>query len=87
MRLASAPHRDDAIDLRAKAFGPTLADVGPKTPGAITLLRTRPPYFFTAPRLKTSHERYTWVNQTLFIGQGRVVAYTTVEYRVYPLAN
>jgi hypothetical protein len=44
-------------------------------------------YFFTNPRLETSDERYAWVNQTLFIGQGRVVAPTTVEYKVYRLAN
>jgi uncharacterized protein DUF3237 len=44
-------------------------------------------YFFTNPRLETGDERYQWVNQTQFIGEGRLVAGPTVEYRVYRVAN
>ena len=44
-------------------------------------------YFFTNPRLETGDERYKWVNQTQFIGQGRLVPGPTVEYRVYRVEN
>jgi hypothetical protein len=44
-------------------------------------------YFFTNPRLETGDERYQWVNQTQFIGEGRLVAGPTVEYRVYRVEN
>jgi uncharacterized protein DUF3237 len=47
----------------------------------------REEYFFTNPRLETSDERNAWVNKTFFIGQGHLVAPTTVEYKVYRLAN
>lgn len=40
-------------------------------------------YFFTSPQLETGDQRYTWVNQTVFLGEGRVVAGPAVEYRVY----
>lgn len=44
-------------------------------------------YFFTNPRLETSDERYAWVNTTMFVGQGRLVAGPAVEYRVFRLEN
>lgn len=44
-------------------------------------------YFFVDPRMETGDERYSWVNQTVFIGQGRVLPGPRVEYRVYRLAN
>jgi len=47
-------------------------------------------YFFTNPRLETGDERYSWVNQTFFIGQGRLTPGPSgprVEYKVYRLAN
>lgn len=44
-------------------------------------------YFFTNPRLETGDERYQWVNRTQFIGEGRLVAGPTVEYRVYRVEN
>jgi hypothetical protein len=45
-------------------------------------------YFRTAPRLETGDERYAWVNQTVFVAEGRIHpgaegAGPTVEYRVY----
>lgn len=51
--------------------------------------RHRPPtrYFFTNPRLECSDERYAWVNTTMFVGEGRLVAGPAVEYRVYRLEN
>lgn len=44
-------------------------------------------YFFTNPRLETGDERYSWVNQTVFIGEGRVVPGPRIEFRVYRVAN
>jgi Protein of unknown function (DUF3237) len=40
-------------------------------------------YFRTTPRLETGDPRYAWVNQTVFVGEGRVLVGPTVEYRVY----
>lgn len=39
-------------------------------------------YFRTAPRLETGDERYRWVNQTMFVAQGRFIP-GGVEYEVY----
>jgi hypothetical protein len=44
-------------------------------------------YFFINPRLETGDARYSWVNQTLFIGEGRVIPGPRIEFRVYRLAN
>lgn len=44
-------------------------------------------YFFINPRMETGDERYAWVNQTTFLGQGRVVAGPAVEYVIYRLDN
>lgn len=44
-------------------------------------------YFFITPRLETGDERYSWVNQTVFVGEGRVIPGPAVEYRVYRVAN
>lgn len=40
-------------------------------------------YFRTAPRLESGHERYAWVNRTLFVGEGRLREGGRVEYRVH----
>jgi hypothetical protein len=40
-------------------------------------------YFRTTPRLETGDERYAWVNQTVFVADGRVHVGPTVEYRVH----
>lgn len=40
-------------------------------------------YFRTAPRLETGDPRYAWVNQTLFVGEGRLHPGPIVEYRVH----
>ena len=39
-------------------------------------------YFRTTPRLESGDERYAWVNQTLFVGKGRMIP-GGVEYEVY----
>lgn len=44
-------------------------------------------YFFIDPRLETGDERYSWVNQTLFVGQGRHASRSRVEFRVYRVEN
>jgi Protein of unknown function (DUF3237) len=40
-------------------------------------------YFRTAPRLECGDQRYAWVNQTLFVGEGRLHPGPVVEYRVH----
>lgn len=40
-------------------------------------------YFYTNPRFETGDPRYSWVNTTFFIGQGRIVPGLGVEYRVW----
>jgi hypothetical protein len=39
-------------------------------------------YFRSTPKLETGDERYTWVNQTVFVGRGRIIP-GGVEYEVY----
>lgn len=39
-------------------------------------------YFRTAPRLETGDPRYGWVNQTLFVAEGRFLEGPGVEYKV-----
>lgn len=40
-------------------------------------------YFRTAPRFETGDERYQWLNQSVFVGEGRIIEGFGVEYRVY----
>ena len=40
-------------------------------------------YWRTNPRLETGDPRYAWLNQTLFVGEGRMLPSLVVEYRVY----
>jgi hypothetical protein len=40
-------------------------------------------YFRTSPRFETGDPRYAWLNQSVFVAEGRVVAGFGVEYRVY----
>ena len=40
-------------------------------------------YWRTTPRLETGDPRYAWVNNTLFVAEGRVGVGRAVEYRVY----
>jgi hypothetical protein len=54
--------------------------------GGITPTNFGEQYFFTNPRLETGDERYSWVNQTLFIGEGRLVL-GRAEYRVRRVAS
>ncbi|HEX2071368.1 MAG TPA: DUF3237 domain-containing protein [Thermoleophilaceae bacterium] len=43
-------------------------------------------YVRIAPRLETGDSRYAWVNQSLFVGEGRIQPGPAVEYRVYRVA-
>jgi hypothetical protein len=42
-------------------------------------------YFRTAPRFETGDPRYAWLNQSVFVGEGRVGP-GRVEYKVYRVA-
>ena len=39
-------------------------------------------YFRTSPRFETGEPRYAWLNQTLFVAEGRLRP-GMVEYKVY----
>lgn len=43
-------------------------------------------YFRTAPRFETGDPRYVWLNQSVFVGEGRISAGFGVAYRVYRVA-
>jgi hypothetical protein len=40
-------------------------------------------YFRTTPRFETGDERYAWMNQAVFVSEGRVFPGIGVEYRVH----
>ena len=42
-------------------------------------------YFRTAPRFETGDPRYAWLNQSVFVAEGRLYPGFGVEYRVYRL--
>jgi hypothetical protein len=47
-------------------------------------------YFFTCPRLETGHAKYSWVNNSMFVGEGRIYPgepHPGVEYRVYRIEH
>jgi hypothetical protein len=39
-------------------------------------------YFRTSPRLECGDPRYAWVNQSVFVGRGRIYPGLGVQYRV-----
>lgn len=39
-------------------------------------------YFVTTPRLECGAPKYEWVNQTIFVGQGRIISGPAVEFQV-----
>jgi hypothetical protein len=43
-------------------------------------------YFRIAPRFETGDPRYAWLNQSAFVGEGRVHPGLGVEYRVFRVA-
>lgn len=40
-------------------------------------------HFYTNPRFETGDSRYSWLNTTFFIGEGRIFPGLAVEYRVW----
>ena len=44
-------------------------------------------YLVTAMRLETGDERYAWVNQAVFVAEGRLVPGKRIEYRVSRVAS
>ena len=43
-------------------------------------------YFRTTPRVETGDERYVWLNQSVFVAEGRLYPGLGVEYRVHRAA-
>jgi hypothetical protein len=48
-----------------------------------TATRIEDQYFRTTPRFETGNARYAWLNQSLFVGEGRIVEGIGVEYRIH----
>ena len=42
-------------------------------------------YFRTSPRFETSDPRYAWLQQSVFVGQGRIIAGLGVEYNLFQI--
>lgn len=40
-------------------------------------------YFRTSPRFESSDPRYSWMQQSVFVGQGRIIAGPGVEYNLF----
>jgi Protein of unknown function (DUF3237) len=40
-------------------------------------------YFRTTPRFETGDPRYAWLNQCMFVSEGRILPGRTVEYKCY----
>jgi hypothetical protein len=40
-------------------------------------------YFRTTPRFETGDPRYAWMNECLFVSEGRILPGRTVEYKCY----
>lgn len=43
-------------------------------------------YFRTSPRFESSEPRYAWMQQSAFVGQGRIIAGPGVEYNVFRIS-
>jgi hypothetical protein len=44
------------------------------------------PHFRTTPRIETGDPRYEWLNQTIFVAEGRLQPGRVIEYKVYRVA-
>ena len=44
-------------------------------------------YWFTSVRMETGDDRYSWVNRTIFVSEGRLLRGPIVEHRIYRLDN
>lgn len=44
-------------------------------------------YFMTAPRFETGDSRYSWINNIIAVGEGRVQPGPAVEYNVFAAEN
>jgi hypothetical protein len=81
-------HTHDGAVIYAQYFGllEITPGIGAVLGGAGEPTSFQDQYFRTAPRLETGDERYSWVNQTLFVAEGRLspgAAGLAVDYRVY----
>ncbi len=75
---------DDGAYIYIQYFG--MADINDKVMQALTNgtgTDFSDQYFYTNPRIETGDERYYWLNNTFFIGQGRITEGLGVEYRVW----
>jgi hypothetical protein len=75
---------DDGAFLYAQYFGlleRTQAVINARSTGKGTDFDDQ--QFYTNPRFETGDERYAWMNNTFFIGEGRMMPNAGVQYRVW----
>lgn len=74
---------DDGAFIYLQYFG--LIDMNDKVQAALATAEGTEfgdQYFYISPRFETGDERYAWLNQTAFVGQGRIYPGFGVEYNV-----
>lgn len=77
-------HTDDGANIYVQYFG--VIEYTDAAIAAVTGERSSDydeHYFRTTPRLECGDERYAWVNQSVFVADGRVHPGPIVEYRVH----
>jgi len=75
---------DDGAILYAQYFG--LLEMNEAVAGALangTATGFEDHYFRTNPRFETSDPKYAWLQQGLFVGQGRIIEGLGVQYNVF----
>ena len=75
---------DDGAILYAQYFG--LLEMNEAVTGALsngTATGFEDHYFRTNPRFETSDPKYAWLQQGLFVGQGRIIEGLGVQYNVF----
>jgi hypothetical protein len=76
----------DAALIYVQFFGvakltPTIRDILGLSADTPTSLGAE--FIFVHPRMETGDKRYSWVNGTMFIGEGRLLPGPRAEYQVY----
>jgi hypothetical protein len=75
---------DDGAVLYVQYFG--LIEMNEAVSSALkngTSTRFDQQYFRSNPRFETSDPRYAWLQQAVFVGQGRIIEGPGVEYNVF----
>jgi hypothetical protein len=60
-----------------------LLQMTPKVQAALADPNGSTDFFRTTPRFETGDPRYAWLNQCVFVSEGRILPGRTVEYKCY----